>query len=225
VFCTNCGSDVAGVSYCPACGTPVVKSEPSQTEVTKDAKSGSKVGTVLTYVAAAFAVFIFGGAIIGVLGDDSSSETANPSSETASSSQTSEPQANDLPGLGQGIAFPSGVEVSAVSVNTTPASPNRFVVDTDEAKGEIVSVRLYVFNGSDESITISSSSVTGKIANAEYEALAVFSEAGDWYVLETLGPGLGVTIDAFFDIPASKALSGVTFTTAIVFGEEVEFRF
>ena len=169
---------------------------------------------------------IFGSAIVGMLGAGEESGSEQPSSVSSSepdSSQTT--SGSDLPGLGEGLIFESGVEIYAESIDESPSIPNQFVIDPDSIKGELVSVRFYLKNGSNEEINVSSSSVKGLIDSAEYEPVGIFSDAGDWYVFEPVGPGLETTFDVFFDIPVGRNLTGAIYETSLFLGDQAEFTF
>jgi hypothetical protein len=214
--------------FCSKCGTAVVKkttavpspiSESNDKPVPKAAnlkpKKSSRVGTVITYIVTGLVVLVFGSAILS-MGSGDEENTSGPEDSSSSESPATTK-------MGSLAVTESGIEVRAISVNPSPEVPNQFVIDAGDVKGQLVSVQFSVTNGSNEEISISNSSVSGYIQEAEYGAEAIFSENGDWYVFETLGPGLTVNFDAFFDIPAGGSLTRVIFYTSSFLGEEVEF--
>lgn len=239
MFCSKCGSSLTSdAEICSKCGTPVKSGasadltnplvSPSGNGPASQEKKKPKVGNIFAYIAAGLIVLFFGSATLSMLGDESS--TSGDSSEVDDSSSQSETGNSDSTsettgGLGNTIRTESGVEVTAIEVDSNPNIPNDFVISSGDVKGQLVSVRFKVFNQSNEEINISSGSVLAFIDAAEYESVAVFSESGDWYVYEPLGPGLEVTIDAYFDIPEGKSLTGSTFLTSIFLGEEAAFVF
>lgn len=237
MFCSKCGAQLqGGVAFCSQCGNSLSVESP-QPSVSAPAdivrpKKSSKISTILTYVAAGFVVLIFGSAIIGMMSDggedssdqSSSSSAPNSSIESITGSGNEAGSAN-LPGLGEGARTKSGVEAYAVSFDIAPYIPNVFVVDEKDVKGQLVSIRFDVVNGSNEEISISTGSFYSYIGSAEYEPIAVFSDDGEWYLYEPLGAGLGVTVDVYFDIPAGKSISGAKYQTSLFLGEEIEFAF
>ncbi len=126
-------------------------------------------------------------------------------------------------GIGQKAVTKDGIEVTVVAVNYGVKSPNSYV--TQETKGELASIEMIVFNGSSEPLSLGSSSVEGLIDGLRYESSAVFSDKGDWYVLENVNPRLGVTIVAYLDVPPGDKLTGAVFSTSIFFGESLQFTF
>ena len=187
-------------------------------------KKKSKVGNVLAYIAAGLIVLFFGSATLSMLNDTGSAP--NDSSEVGDESTNENSQAEGSSGaMGETVVTDSGVEVTAVSTNSNPDVPNEFVIDEGDVKGQLVSIRFRVVNGSNEEISISNGSVLGFISEAKYESVAVFSTSGDWYVFEPLGPGLETVIDAYFDVPSGQSLTGATFLTSIFLGEEAKFIF
>jgi hypothetical protein len=231
MFCSKCGIGLdKGSEFCSKCGTAVVKKttavptsksklgvNTSQKSANPKQKKSSKVGTVLTYIVTGLVVLVFGSAILSAGSSDE--ETSSGPADTSVSD-------SDAPvKLGSSGVTESGVEVRAISTDSAPEIPNQFVIDSGDLKGQLVSVKFTVTNGSNEEISISSSSVSAYIQEAEYSAEAIFSENGDWYVYESLGPGLSANIEAFFDVPAGGELTGAVFTTSIFLGEEIEFSF
>lgn len=247
MFCSKCGSQLqSDVAFCSKCGNPVASTSTPQhvaaPPTPQKAKKSSKVSTVLTYVAGGFVVLVFGSAIIGMMGNggevesnqSSSTSTSDPnaSNETNTeannedlSNENSNESSGDVPGYGQGARTESGVEVYAISSDTSPSIPNQFVIDKDDVKGQLVSMRFTILNDSNEEISISTGSFYGYIGSAEYEPVAVFSSDGEWYLYEPLGAGLETTVDVYFDIPAGKSISGAKYQTSMFLGEEIEFRF
>jgi hypothetical protein len=238
-YCSKCGNGISEDStFCSKCGNPVgeVSSDSPKNDSTSKttAKKSSKVGTILTYVGAGLAVLIFGSAILGSLNNSEDSNSSEPvsTSSQSESNPASEPQADsdstqgaDLPGFGDGLVLDSGVEIFAISESLTPSTPNEFVIDPDGVKGQLISVRFYLANGSNEELSVSNGLFTGLIGTAEYEPLAVFSDSGDWYVYEPVGAGLETTFDVFFDVPSGAKLTGAVFRSSMFFGDEVEFAF
>jgi hypothetical protein len=229
MFCSKCGIGLDKQSeFCSKCGTAVVrkttavpssKSESNGKLSSKAAKpkpkKSSTVGTVITYIVTGLVVLVFGSAILSMGNDDEETKSGPTDSLSSESSAITE--------MGSLAVTESGIEVRAISINPSPEVPNQFVIDSGDVQGQLVSVQFSVTNGSNEEISISNSSVSAYIQEAEYGAEAIFSENGDWYVYETLGPGLSVTFDAFFDIPVGGSLTTVIFYTSSFLGEELEF--
>lgn len=231
MFCSKCGLSLGKDSeFCSKCGTAVatkrVAAPTPKNKDTTDSNSktvkpkptkSSRVGTVLTYIVTGLVALVFVAALfsMGESEDNADPPQGNSSSPETSSSSTS----------GTVAVTESGVEVTVQSIDTSPEVPNNFVIDPSDVKGQLVSVRFLVANGSNEEISISNGSVFGYIQEAEYSAEAIFSENGDWYVFETLGPGLSVVFDVFFDVPVGGELTGALFTTSIFLGEELKFTF
>jgi hypothetical protein len=228
MFCNKCGAELlSGSEFCSKCGAAVVAQH--ATAVATDSVRGrdkrkSKVGNILTYIAAGLIVLFFGSATLSMLNGDGPSP--NDSSQVGDESATVEPETGGSAGaMGETVVTDSGVEVTAVSTNSNPDVPNEFVIDEGDVKGQLVSIRFKVANRSNEEISISNGSVLGFISEAKYESVAVFSTSGDWYVFEPLGPGLETVIDAYFDVPSGQSLTGATFLTSIFLGEEAKFIF
>lgn len=229
MFCSKCGMElVKGSEFCSKCGTAVVKkstavptsqSKPNMKPIKKadspKPKMSSRIGTVLTYIVTGLVVLVFGSAILS--GGESDSETPSGSGESTISE--SEPPVQ----LGSSGMTESGINVRAISTDSSPEIPNDFVIDPGDIKGQLVSVNFSVTNGSNEEIFISDNSITGYIGDAEYGAEAIFSQNGDWYIFEPLGPGLSVDIEVFFDVPAGGELTGAVFSSSSFLGEEIEF--
>lgn len=229
MFCSKCGIGLDKQSeFCSKCGTAVVrkttavpssKSESNGKPTSKAAKpkpkKSSTVGTVITYIVTGLVVLVFGSAILSMGSDDEETNSGPTDSLSSESSAITE--------MGSLAVTESGIEVRAISINPAPEVPNQFVIDSGDVQGQLVSVQFSVTNGSNEEISISNSSVSAYIQEAEYGAEAIFSENGDWYVYETLGPGLSVNFDAFFDIPVGGSLTTVIFYTSSFLGEELEF--
>lgn len=183
------------------------------------------MGNIATYVVSGLVVVIFGSAIVGMLGGRDETNAGQPSSVSSSDPSSQESQAGSAPGLGEGVLFDSGIEIYAVTIDSSPSIPNELVIDPGGTKGQLTSVRFSLVNGSNEELSISNGSVTGRIGAAEYEPVAIFSSDGDWYVYEPVGPGLEATFDVYFDIPKGKSLTGAIFQTSLFLGDEAEFLF
>lgn len=225
MFCSKCGNSLTQeAAFCQKCGNAVTAQEPTQVSSAAPKKS-SKAGTIATYIVGGLVVLIFGSAIVGMLGGGDETETGQPSSVSSPDSSSQESQTTSAPGLGEGLVFDSGIEIYAESIDSSPSIPNEFIIDPDGIKGQLISVRFFLKNGSNEELSISNSSVTGRIGAAEYEPVAIFSSNGDWYVYEPVGSGLETTFDVYFDIPTGKALTGAIFQTSLFLGEEAEFSF
>jgi hypothetical protein len=237
MFCPKCGKQHdEGAVFCPQCGhalrAEATQSIPTPPTEPIQPKKSSKLGAILTYAVGGFVVLIFGLAIVGMLGDDQgepqeqSTSSVAPTSNSDSATDAGDSESSeDLPGFGEGARTESGVEVYAISLNSSPSVPNEFVIDENDVKGQLVSIRFEVVNDSNEELSVSTGSFFGYIDAAEYEPLAVFSDGGEWYLYEPLGAGLGVTVDVFFDIPSGRSISGAKFQTSLFLGEEIEFKF
>jgi len=229
MFCSKCGIGLDKNSeFCSKCGTAVVrkttavpssksenKSKPKPKAANPKPTNSSRVGTVLTYIVTGLVVLVFGSAILS-MGSSDGETTSGPADSSSSESPA-------MTQMGSLAVTESGIQVMAISVNPSPDVPNQFVIDPGDVKGRLVSVQFSITNGSNEEISISNSSVSAYIGDAKYGAEAIFSENGNWYVFETLGPGLSVNIDAFFDIPAGGSLTSLTFYTSSFLGEELKF--
>ena len=192
-----------------------IKGNPSQKAPKPKPTKSSKIGNVLTYIVTGLVVLVFGSAILSM--GSGGGETTSGTTDSSSSESPA------MPEMGSLAITESGVEVRALAVNPSPEVPNEFVIDSGDVKGQLVSVQFSVTNDSNEEISISNGSVSVYIAEAEYGAEAIFSENGDWYVFESLGPGLSVNFDAFFDIPVGGSITSVIFYTSSFLGEEIEF--
>jgi len=228
LFCNKCGVELSrGSEFCSKCGAAVVSQEASAvaTEPARspDAKK-SKLGNILTYIAAGLIILFFGSATLSMLNDEGPS--TSESSEARDESANSEPE-DSVPDAttGSTLVTDSGIEVTAISVDSNPIVSNRFYIYSDDVKGQLVSVRFKVTNRSNEEISISRGSFLGFIGEAKYESIAVFSKEGEWYVYEPLGPGLETVIDTYFDIPPGQSLTGATFLTSIFLGQKAAFTF
>ena len=225
MFCLKCGDSLSpDAAFCSKCGTPVTAQVPAEIAPAK-AKKGSKAGEIATYAVGGVVALIFGSAIFGMLGGGDRAETGQSSSVSSPNSSSAETQDISAPGIGEGWRFESGVEIYAESLNESPSIPNEFIIDPDGIKGQLVSIRFYLKNGSNEEVNISNSSLSGRIGPAMYEPIAILSTSGDWYVYEPVGAGLETTFDVYFDIPAGKTLTGAMFQTSLFSGEQVEFSF
>jgi hypothetical protein len=229
MFCSKCGIGLDKNSeFCSKCGTAVVKKSTAvPTSKSKSIlnsskkaekpkpKMSSRIGTVLTYVVTGLVVLVFGSAILS--GGGSEGETpSGPGESTISESE-------ETVQLGSSGMTESGINVRAISTDSSPEIPNDFVIDPGDIKGQLVSVNFSVTNGSNEEIFISDDSITGFIGDAEYRAEAIFSQNGDWYIFEPLGPGLSVEIDVFFDVPPGSELTRAVFSSSSFLGEEIDF--
>lgn len=125
-------------------------------------------------------------------------------------------------GIGDTVTTDDGVEVTLAGIRPGVEAPNNFIVD--DVRGVLVAVDMSMTNGSDEVVSISSSSVQGFVGNAEYESVAVFdTDSESWYVYEDINPGLTANFTAYFDVPEDRVLDRVTFLTAIILGDEATF--
>lgn len=228
MFCSKCGVALdSSASFCSSCGTPSgeeKKSDLDSVPLNTGSKKKLRVSDILTYVAAGLIVLFFGSATVGMITGNESSP--NESSVDGVNSSTSEStDSSPSASMGDTLATASGVEVTAISIEVNPAVPNEFIVNSGDIKGELIALRLNVANYSNEEISISNNSVFGFIDDAEYEPIAIFSKSGDWYVFESLGPGLETVIIAYFDVPPGRALTAATFLTSAFLGEEAKFTF
>jgi hypothetical protein len=151
---------------------------------------------------------------------DSTSATQSDDSEPADAAESSD-AGETLPSLGELASTDDGVDVTVLAVNYDQSSPNEWAVD--EPKGQLASVKITIFNGSNEAVELNSYTAKAYIGGAEYEASAAFGPNGDWLAGEELNPGLGIEIDAFFDIPEGAELTEIEFQTAIIFGDALRF--
>jgi TM2 domain-containing membrane protein YozV len=153
----------------------------------------------------------------------SSSSGSNDQAEAPQAPEPADPPATDSAGLGIGVkgVTPSGIEVTVNGLRYGASTPNQFVVDN--VKGELAAVDLTLFNGSNEKISLSSSSVTAYIGDLKYEASALFSDEGDWFLYEDVNPRLGTEMSAYFDIPPGEKITKLEFSSAVFFGESLEF--
>lgn len=154
-------------------------------------------------------------------GDSGVDSTGSP--ESSDPDSTSPEDAVETAGIGDTVTTSDGVSVTIVEVAYGVDTPNNWIVD--EPKGELASIRLEIFNGGDEPMSISSSSLVALVDEAEYSAAAVFGDDGEWYVYEDLNPQLGVGITAYFDVPPQASFTGAVFETSIIFGSEASFSF
>jgi len=214
-FCSKCGTAVVKKST----AVPTSNSKSNLNSIKKadkpKTKMSSRIGTVLTYIVTGLVVLVFGSAILS--GGGSEVETSSgPGESTISESE-------ETVQLGSSGVTESGINVRAISTDSSPEIPNDFVIDSGDIKGQLVSVNFSVTNGSNEEIFISDNSITGFIGDAEYGVEAIFSQNGDWYIFEPLGPGLSVDIEVFFDVPSGGELTGAVFSSSSFLGEEIEF--
>lgn len=203
---------------------------------------GYEKNRVLAWVVSGV-VILFSFALSAAQGDSAPapSESSSGSSSSESSEEpsgTSMDSGEDMPvkeeeveettsasngalGLGDMGVTPDGVEVTVTGVRYDSNTPNQFVIDN--VKGELAAVDLTLFNGSDEQLSVSSSSVIAYIGGLEYEASALFGESGDWFLYEDINPRLGTGMSAYFDIPPGETITSVKFMTSSFLGEELEF--
>lgn len=181
--------------------------------------------------------------LVGVLGlglisfaldDGESPATDSSSSSSASQDGDSEPAdaegtasddssggRNTLPSIGELASTDDGVDVTVLEVNYNQPSPSEWFLD--KPKGELASVKIAIFNGSNEAVELNRYTAKAFIGGAEYEASAAFGPDADWLASEKLNPGLGIEIECFFDIPKDAVLTELEFQTEIIFGDTLRF--
>jgi hypothetical protein len=151
--------------------------------------------------------------------DESAEETPETGSESSQATQSSE--SDGLFGVGETATTSDGVEVLVFSVAYGVNTPNEWIIDAP--KGELAAVEMEIFNGAEEQINLSTSSVIAYIDGLEYEASALFGPDGEWYLYEDVNPRLGATFSVYFDIPPGAKIEQIEFVSAAFFGESVVF--
>lgn len=183
-------------------------------------------------------VVLVGAAALGSSGDpETASSGSAPESSSSSSSDASdsegetdssadEPEeassASGSPTVGDTARTEDGVDITLISVNGPVETPNGWIIDNP--KGELVAVEMEMFNDSDEPMSLSTSSVTAYIGNAEYEASALFGPSGDWFLYEDVNPKLGTKFTAYFDMPVGSSPTQIEFESSMFFGDATVFQ-
>ncbi len=158
--------------------------------------------------------------------DSSSSASQDGDPEAADVEDTASDDSSDgrntLPFIGELASTDDGVDVTVLEVNYNQPSPSEWFLD--DPKGQLASVKITIFNGSNKAVELNSYTAKAFIGGAEYEASAAFGPDADWLASEKLNPGLGIEIECFFDIPENAALTELEFQTEIIFGDTLRFN-
>lgn len=122
-------------------------------------------------------------------------------------------------GIGDVVTTENGVDFSVSGMECGLATADNGYSD-EKASGQFCAVSFTVSNQGTDALDFSSSSLTGYIAEAKYDAEVMVGHFGnDSTIYATLNPGLSAKGLMYFDVPAPLEL--VKFTDALVFGDEV----
>lgn len=156
-------------------------------------------------------------AAAGITGaiNDARDDRPVPSSE--SSDVTEEEDAEPaLPGIGDTVTSRDGVSFTVTSQTCGLTSIGEsFLAET--AKGEFCEIRFTVVNGTDDSLSLSSYDVKGKIGKAEYDTSSSNNRFGDDYFGTDVNPGLTADSVVYFDVPAGSTLESITYSGLLSF--------
>lgn len=84
--------------------------------------------------------------------------------------------------------------------------------------GEFCAINFTVKNGSNKSIDLSSSSVTGYITQVEYKTENTLGHLGKDSFFTSINPGLSIDSTLYTDVPVGATLDKVKLSTAWGFG-------
>lgn len=121
--------------------------------------------------------------------------------------------------IGDTVTTENGVDFSVTGMECGLATAGEDFLE-EKASGQFCAVSFTVNNKGADALDFMSSSLTGYIADAKYDAEVTIGNFGDDSTLfATLNPGLSAKGLMYFDVPAPLEL--VKFTDQLVFGDEV----